>query len=197
MFYPKAKKKLIPAGASDPEIIPVGVVLHVAASRAKTLFGWFNGPSGGVESHLYLRRYGKWEQYRSLTREADAQYKGNSWIGPDGRRYGFISVETAGLGKGRWNKRQLAELQDFLAWASKRFDFPLRVVKTAQPDSPAKGGIGYHTQFEAWSNVSGKTCPGPRRKVQFARVLVPWMRDERVECARCPKKGHCPKKETK
>lgn len=196
MFYPKAKRKPIPAGASDPEIIPVGVVLHVAASWAKTLFGWFNGPSAGIESHFYIRRNGKVEQYRSTTREADAQYKGNSWIGPDGRRYGFISVETGGLGRGRWNKKQLAAIRDLLAWASKAHDFPLRVVKTPQPAGPSRGGVSYHTAFSAWSNVPGKTCPGPKRKRQFREVIVPWMRDERTPCAHCPKKGHCPEKES-
>lgn len=46
-----------------------------------------------------------------------------------------------------------------------------------QPDSPAVGGVGYHTMFAGWSNVAGKTCPGPDRIEQFKNVLIPWMRD--------------------
>lgn len=190
-LYPNAKQKLIPAGASDPEIIPVGVILHVAASWAKTLFGWFNGPSGGIESHLYIRRYGVVEQYREFDREADAQYKGNSWIGEDGRRYGFISVETAGLGGGRWNKRQLKAIQDFILWASVEYGFPLQTVKVARPVKVKDGGVSYHTRFDAWSNVAGKTCPGPKRKRQFRSVLIPWMKVMRQPCLHCV--HHCPK----
>lgn len=46
-----------------------------------------------------------------------------------------------------------------------------------QPDSPAKGGVGYHTMYAGWSNVAGKVCPGPKRIDQFNDVLVPWMKD--------------------
>lgn len=189
MFYPPAKRRNIRPGASDPLIVPVGVVLHVAATRARTLKGWFSGPSGGIESHLYLRRNGTWEQYRSLLREADAQFRGNSWV-VDGVRYGFISVETQGLGPGRWSKRQLAALETFLLWASGEFGFPLRVVNVPQPSSPKAGGVGFHTLHKSWSNVSGKTCPGPRRIRQFYDVIAPWMRS--MNCRKCPR--HCPKR---
>lgn len=46
-----------------------------------------------------------------------------------------------------------------------------------QPSSPANGGVGYHTMYAGWSNVAGKTCPGPDRIAQFNNVLIPWMAD--------------------
>lgn len=53
--YPDAILKLIPPGDNDPRIQPVGVILHVAAMEGPSLHGYFDGPSGGIESHLYVR----------------------------------------------------------------------------------------------------------------------------------------------
>jgi hypothetical protein len=75
----------------------------------------------------------------------------------------------------------LAEIKDFLRWASAEHGFPLRRCPTVQPDSPAEGGVGYHVMFGAgagtysWSNAAGKVCPGPDRIRQFDHDLVPWM----------------------
>lgn len=107
--YPKAQLKLIEPGSNDPRIQPVGVILHVAASLASSLWPYFSRWSGGVESHLYLRQDGTWEQYRDFFHEADANYKGNSWIS-GAHRNGFISVETQGLGPGEWTPEQIDEL---------------------------------------------------------------------------------------
>lgn len=190
-FYPGAEKRSIRPGANDPQIIPVGIVLHVAVSKASSLFGWFNGPSAGIESHLYLRRDGTWEQYRSLGREADAQYKGNSWLSGDGERLGMISIETQGLGPGRWSRKQLAALKAFITWAHEEYDIPYRIITEPNPRDVKNGGVGYHTQFPEWSNVPGKTCPGYRRIKQTETVLRRWLREQRHPCQHCP--THCPK----
>lgn len=189
-FYPAAVKQNIRPGDSDPVIVPVGVVLHTAVSKARSLFGWFNGPSSGIESHFYIRRNGKVEQYRSARREADAQYLGNSWVGPDGVRYGFLSVETYGLGGWSWNKRQLQAIRDLIVWAHEEHGVPYRVVRDMQPPSVDRGGVGYHTQYAGWSNVPGKTCPGPKRIRQFNTELRRWLREQRKPCLHCP--THCP-----
>lgn len=101
MWYPPAVRRQVTLTSADPRIRPVGVILHVAATNAESLHDWFNGPSGGIESHLYLRKDGTWEQYRDFEHEADANFKGNSWISGS-HRNGFISVETQGLGAGEW-----------------------------------------------------------------------------------------------
>lgn len=188
-FYPAAIKQNIRPGDSDPHIVPVGIVLHTAVSKARTLFGWFNGPSAGIESHFYIRRNGKVEQYRSARREADAQYLGNSWV-VGGERYGFLSVETYGLGWWKWNDRQLEAIKALILWAHEEHGVPLRLVKSMQPQSVDAGGVGYHTQYEGWSNVPGKTCPGPKRIKQIRTVLRPWLAEQRQPCLHCP--HHCP-----
>lgn len=194
-LYPLAVQKPIPPGANDPAIIPVMAVLHVAVSRAFSLKGWFSGPSGGIESHFYVRWSGKVEQYRSVKVEADAQYQGNSWLVPADKpagvmRLGGVSIETAGFANGKWNSAQLASIQALLLWLHKTHGIPLQPVLQANPHSLSTGGVSYHTRFASWSNVKGKTCPGPKRVMQFVQVIRPWMHDI-TACLHCP--VHCPK----
>ena len=170
-IYPKAIRKLIAPGSNDPRITAVGVVAHVAVSRADSLYSYFNGPSGGIESHFYIREDGTVEQYRDTAYEADAQGDGNSW--PVGStRLGFISVETEGMGDGSWTDAQLASFDALCRWAAETHGFPLRAVTVPQPRSAAEGGVGYHSQFTAW-NPNGHTCPGAARIAQFKTVVLP------------------------
>ena len=163
-FMPGAIVKNIPPGANDPGIKPVGGVLHVAVSEAESLYPYFNGPSGGVESHFYVRRDGKFEQYRSIYFEADANYKGNSF-NRGGETCGLISIETQGMGAGEWTDAQIATMKNIMLWANAEADVPLEVIKTWDGD-----GWGYHIMFGApgpWTPAAGKTCPGPDRIKQF------------------------------
>lgn len=175
---PGAKVMLISAGANDPPIIPVGVILHVDGGNASSLYRWFSrkikGLMVGLESHLFIPKIAKTEQYRHFEREADAQAAGNSWIGHDGRRYGFISVETQGKGTGKWNAHQLAEIKRTLLFTSRKYNFPLEMVKVAQPRGVGFGGVGYHRLFKAW-NPNAHVCPGNERARQFLDEIVPWM----------------------
>lgn len=164
---------------NDPRLDVVnGVILHVSASStAVSLFNYFDGPSQGIESHAHIPKtpdHPK-EQYRGTNREADANYKANSWL-KDGKRHGFLSVETQGGGSGRWTPYQIESIKDFILQTSKEHGFPLKVPK----DWNSKG-VGYHTQFSEWSNVRGKTCPGPERIEQYWDIIVPWMKELNVK----------------
>lgn len=174
-IYPRAKYRPVTGLANDPPIRPIGVILHVSASNATSLHGWFNGPSGGIESHLHIPTTPDHpiEQYRDTAREADANYKGNSWT-DGGERLGFLSVETQGLGDGAWSPYQLDEILLFLRWAAAEHGFPLR-----RCPSYRSAGIGYHVMFgsgegtNSWSNARGKVCPGSRRIAQFKDIILP------------------------
>lgn len=177
-LYPGARHRLIPAGGTDPRIRPIGVILHVDGGNAKSLYNYFNGPSGGIESHLHIAKSledGGVEQYRDTEYEADANYRGNSWDEAI-ERLGFISVETQGTGAGEWTPYQMQEIKKFLRWASEEHRFPLRVAPGYR-----SAGVGYHIMFgtgmgtNSWSNASGKICPGPGRIKQFREDIVPWM----------------------
>ena len=160
-LYPAAVKKLIPPGPNDPPIKARVVILHVAATEAASLHDYFNGPSGGVESHFYIRRDGTVEQYRDTSRQADANVMANDFA---------ISIETQGMAAGEWTPQQLAAIKALLTWCHKVHGIPL--VKCPKWDG---SGVGYHILFEAQWDQRGAACPGPDRIKQFNSVLVPWM----------------------
>lgn len=169
LWIPGVVRKPIPQGSNDPFIIPVGDVFHVAVSEGSSLQDYFWHRSGGIESTGYIRRDGTIEQYRPLNVECDAQGDGNSWVS-GGRRYGFNSWETQGMGEGKWTPEQLAAIKKIIAWKHAQYGTPLRLPATW--DSP---GFGYHRLHSRW-NKNGHSCPGPDRVVQFNQIIVPWMR---------------------
>lgn len=177
--FPKAVWRPI-ASATDPQITPIGVVLHVDAGNARSLFDWFNGPSKGIESHFHVAKDGYTEQYRDTEQEADANYHGNSFeLG--GKTVGFISVETQGYFDGVWTDAQLARIKEILVWARDTHGIPLEECQAWNDP-----GVGYHVMWGApgaWTPVAGKTCPGPRRIDQFYNDIVPWMEGAEVKQA--------------
>lgn len=118
-----------------------------------------------------MRKDGTQEQYRDFEHEADAQYLGNSWVAADGKRYGFISIETQGVLGESWTDQQIATLREDLHWLSSKYGFPLAMVRLPEPGSVAAGGIGYHSLFAAW-NPNSHSCPGPERVAQIPRLLT-------------------------
>lgn len=166
-FMPDAIAEPIPAGANDPEIDPCGVILHVAVSTSPDIRPVFTD-GRGIESHFYVQFDGTIRQYRSIYREADAQFDGNSFP-LDGKLGGFVSVETAGMGAGVWTDAQLASMKRIILWVHSQRRFPMRVAP--RWNGP---GVGYHALFSAW-NHNGHTCPGPRRIAQFRQVIAPWL----------------------
>jgi hypothetical protein len=186
-LYPEAIKKRINPGENDPRIVPSMAILHVAVTDIKSLFRFFNGPSGGIESHFYIRKSGKIEQYRSVNFEADANYKANSYE-VDGVVYGAVSIETAGFALGWWNKEQKQAIKALLKWLHEEHGIPLKPVTKALPPV-AEGGVGYHSQFKSWSPVA-KSCPGPNRIRQFNDKIRLWMANQ-TNCLHCP--VHCPR----
>jgi LysM repeat protein len=162
---------------NDPKIDVVhGLIYHVTGTNVSPLH-YFDGPSQGIESTFYIPKTSEdpKEQYRDTNREADANYKANSWIGTDGLRHGFLSVETQGLGGGKWTKYQLDSLKDLTLVTAKEHGYPLK-----ECESYHGHGVGYHTMYPQWTNVSGKTCPGAERIIQFREIIVPWLAEQRT-----------------
>lgn len=162
---PFAEKKLIPAGDNDPRINARIGILHVDAGNASDLHDYFDGPSGGIESHGHIRKDGHLYQYRDTAFQADANHHANDFA---------LSWETQGFGEGEWTDEQIEMIKRVMLWCKEKHGIPLREVTSW--DDP-KGGWGYHTLFGApsqWTPVA-KSCPGPDRKKQFHAVLVPWM----------------------
>ena len=186
-WYAKAIHKKLPVGSNDPRIIPALAILHVAVSKTLSLFPFFNGPSGGIESHFYIRFDGTVEQYRSVLREADANLGANSYeVGSV--TFGAVSIETAGLAGGWWTKAQKAAIKELLLWLHDEHGIRLAPVRVSKPDL-SNGGVSYHSRFASWSPVA-KSCPGTNRIKQYHNVIKPWMA-EITNCTHCP--VHCPK----
>lgn len=162
-LYPAAVHRLIPPGSSDPKITPRIAILHVDAGNADSLYGFFLERSGGIESHFHVKRDGTVEQYRDTAYQADANYQANDFA---------ISIETQGYGDGVWTGAQIAAIKKLLMWCQATHGIPLK--KCAEWTGT---GVGYHSQFPQWSPVV-KSCPGPRRILQFNATLVNWMAKE-------------------
>lgn len=163
---PFAVKRLIPPGANDPRINARIGILHVDAGNAESLYNYFNGRSGGIESHGHIKRSGLLEAYRDTAFQADANHKANDFA---------TSWETQGFGEGIWSPEQLATIKRIMLWSVKADGIPLRKVDTW---NDPKGGWGYHIMFGApgpWTPVS-KACPGKDRIEQFHDILVPWLK---------------------
>jgi hypothetical protein len=165
MIYPEAEWLPVTGLENDPTIVPIGVILHVDGGNSSSLYAYFNGSSGGIESNLFVNKRGDWEQYRDTTREADAQSAGNSWLEGTVRK-GYISLETQGLGIGKWTSLQFEEIAKFLAWCHTTHSIPLKLC--TGPKSP---GIGYHRQFNSW-NPDGHICPGDERVLQVPALIA-------------------------
>jgi len=160
---PFATQRLIPPGPNDPRITPRIAILHVDAGNAESLFNFFNGRSGGVESHFHVKKTGEVEQYRDTDWQADAQLDANDFA---------VSIETQGFGAGEWTAEQLASIKELLLWLNKMHGIPLKRCTAWDGE-----GIGYHTMWGSPSHwtPSVKTCPGPDRIKQFDQLIVPWM----------------------
>lgn len=153
-----------------------GIVLHVAASEAASLHGWFSNPSARASSHFYVRRDGTVEQYVSLADRSWAQQHGNDRL---------ISIETQGMGSGEWTAAQVASLARLCKELAAEYGFPLRQMTSSKV---TEKGIGYHalgvaitaeqlkkgvsqTGGELWSSARGKVCPGPDRIKQVPSII--------------------------
>lgn len=167
-FIPGAIQEPIPQTSTDPDIIPVGDIFHVAVSEATDLHDFFEH-DGGIESTGYILRDGTIKQYRPLTVECDAQFDGNSWIGADGKRYGFNSWETQGGATGEWTPEQVASIQFIIRHKHDHWGVPYR-----QAPAWNAPGFGYHALFFRW-NKTNHSCPGPDRIAQWKRVILPWL----------------------
>lgn len=162
-LVPFADHKLIRPGPSDPRIQARVGILHVDAGNAYDLHDYFDGRSGGIESHFHVPKDGTLFQYRDTDWQADANYHANDFA---------LSVETQGFGEGVWTDAQLDTIKRLMLWCRDVHGIPLKVA-----DKWDGEGWGYHIMHGSpghWTPVA-KACPGPDRIRQFHDVLVPWM----------------------
>lgn len=157
-------------------------VLHVTASLADSQFNYFNNPRNKACSHFHVALDGDVEQYIDTDRLSAAEVEGSN---------DAISIETAGLGPGRWTDAQVVALVALLVWINATHGIPLTAKQTSRPD---EAGIGWHrlgingnfptepailrgrnqrplAGTEAWSTANGKVCPGNDRILQIPDLI--------------------------
>ena len=152
------------------------------------------------EHHFYLRVGGDdLAQFLSTTTRADNNFKANSF-NAGGVKCGAISIETGDkfndgdrdLNRSWSDLRQFDALADLVAWCCETHDIPVR-----RCPSPFEAGIGYHSMWgynewgsgdgvyghhvdsegrrmrlnNPWTNIVGKTCPGPGKTAEFPKLL--------------------------
>ena len=171
-WYPKAKRRELPKSKTARFIAPRSIVLHTGVTNSSSLYSFFDGRSGGVESHFYVGEDGTVvEQYVDTARRADCQLDGNDYA---------ISIETwDGAGKvwdGKrvadippWSPRQMDALVELVAWLCRSYHIPA----VACPAWDGRG-IGYHAQFtggpKRWNEHHA--CPGPARIKQMPDLIA-------------------------
>lgn len=153
-----------------------GIILHVAASEAASLHGWFNNPAARASSHFYIRRDGTIGQYVSV--------RDRSWTSGAGSDR-TIGIETQGMASGYWTDQQVNSIIRLIRELAGEFGFPIRMMNSSRS---SERGIGWHSQGvpanytqknggysqtggELWSSAVGKVCPGPQRISQIPGIV--------------------------
>lgn len=144
------------------------LILHVAATHADSLYGWFSNPTANASSHMYVAYDGTIEQYLDLDVISWASKDGNS---------DSVSVETAGQGSGRWTSAQVSSLVRIASFMNSHYGVPLTLMPNSRP---GVRGVGWHrlgidpwrvSGGESWSSSRGKVCPGNDRIAQIPGIV--------------------------
>ena len=179
--YPSAKWRPLAADPSHqaPMSRHDGIVLHtMAGSLAGTEAMFLQSGFTGTESHFGVGADGTVFQWVDTSRRADANLSG-TWR--------LLSVETADTGPPfpswagsnvpAWTEAQLDAIAGIVAWAAAEHDFPIEPMRSSRA---SERGVGWHrlgivpwkvAGGEAWSESTGKACPGDRRIAQVPAVI--------------------------
>ena len=179
--YPGATWRPLAADPSHQALMSRhdGVVLHtMAGSLAGTEAMFLQSGFTGTESHFGVGADGTVLQWVDTSRRADANLNG-TWR--------LLSVETADTGPPfpswsgsnvpAWTEAQLDAIAGIVAWSAKEHDFPIEAMRSSRA---GERGVGWHRLGiepwrvdggEAWSESTGKACPGDRRIAQVPEVM--------------------------
>lgn len=181
-WYPKATKRPISVNFTRTKTKKNCVILHSTASKTATsMYGWFSNPSAEASSHFHIDNNGRVEQY------IDTDYV--SWANREGNGRG-VTIETQGSGYEPWTNAQIVAIVDLIVWASKVYNFPIRMMNSSKS---SETGVGWHRLGvdgnynisknpdllrgrsprgggEVWSGF-GRICPGDDRILQVPSIV--------------------------
>jgi hypothetical protein len=153
----------IPENTTQPRIDPSQVILHsIAGPSALNAVKYAEQTHVVTEFHFAIEYDGTIIQALDTNVRADANLAAN---------HSAVSIETASNLKATdvWTPAQVEAIVRLCKWL--RQVHPAIAARRCR--SPEDSGFGYHTMWGApssWTPVA-KTCPGPKRIIQFPHVL--------------------------
>ena len=148
-------------GRSTVALAPQRVVMHIAATRARDIYGPQKGPDSSY-AHFYNRRSGEPLQHQWLNRRAAAELGGSR---------SSISVEHQGVEGDRMTDSQLTYLARIFAWSHVHLGVPNRIATPGNTTGFAWHRLGVEGNFGAFDRSDRKTwCRRDTGEVWSSRV---------------------------
>lgn len=141
------------SGGNNPRV----VVVHTIEGSLMGADSWFRNSSSRVSAHFGVGKNGRIIQWVNTNDRAWANVGANSYS---------ISIENEGTSSEGLTDAQIESNAKILAFAHVVHEVPLAYVKSA-----TGSGLGYHSQFPAWS-LGGTGCPGPRKVAQLPKIMA-------------------------
>lgn len=185
-WMPGAIRKEIPKHNRRTATVRNRLNLHVAASEASSLYGFFSG--AGVCSHFYVRKDGTIEQYVGIDKYSGSDLEGND---------ATISVETQGGVRDaqgeEWTGATLRALASIFVFVRQQYpEIPERMATSSKIGESSKGlswhRLGIDGNFPElpsikagriqrgggmhYSHSRGKICPGDAKIEQIHKILA-------------------------
>jgi len=137
------------------------VVMHIAATRDRDIYGPQKGPENSY-AHFYNRRSGKPLQHQWLNRQAAAELGGST---------SSISVEHQGVEGDRMTSSQLTYLARIFAWSHVYCGVPNRIATPGNTTGFAWHRLGVEGDFGDFDRTNRKTwCRRDTGEVWSSRV---------------------------
>lgn len=139
-------------GGNNPRL----VIVHTIVGTLAGADSWFRNPSSRVSAHFGVGKNGTIYQWVDTTDRAWANVGANSYS---------ISIENEGQTSEALTPEQVEANAKIYAYAHRVHGVPLSYAK-----SSTGSGLGYHSQFGAWS-LGGTACPGAKRVAQLPAIM--------------------------
>lgn len=133
------------------------LVLHTAVTAAHDLFSYYTSSGTDIGAHFYLDADGTLYQFVDTDRQCAHAYAANPWS---------IALESWDGGDPAhtpWTQAQL----DTIDALCRELDIPGQALKASASD-----GVGYHSEYPAWTGTTHHTCPDAPRIAQVPGIIA-------------------------
>lgn len=139
-------------GGNNPRL----VIIHTIVGSLSGADSWFRNSASRVSAHFGVGKNGTIYQWVDTDDKAWANVGANSYS---------ISIENEGQTSEALTPAQVEANAKIYAYANRVHGVPFSYAK-----SSTGSGLGYHSQFPAWS-LGGTACPGSKRVAQLPAIM--------------------------